>query len=78
MDGKNKKNSYSVQEAIENSASKLLQQEIGLVVAGRTDSGVHAEGQVAHLDTQEFFCTRKMQLGINFYLLNEKFGKILV
>ena len=69
------KNSYSVQEAIENSARKLLQQNIDLVVAGRTDSGVHAEGQVAHLDLKKPFCTRKMQLGINFHLLNEKFGK---
>ena len=33
------KNSYSIQEAIEKSATKLLQQEISLVVAGRTDAG---------------------------------------
>ena len=69
------KNSYSIQEAIERASSKLLQQKIDLVVAGRTDAGVHAEGQVAHLDVKKTFCSRKMQLGINFYLLNEKFGK---
>ena len=69
------KNSYSIQEAIEKSATKLLQQEISLVVAGRTDAGVHAEGQVAHLDIKNVFCSRKMQLGINFHLLNEKFGR---
>ena len=65
----------SIQEAIEKSATKLLQQEISLVVAGRTDAGVHAEGQVAHLDVKNVFCSRKMQLGINFHLLNEKFGR---
>ena len=69
------KNSYSVQEALEKSASKLLQQKIDLVVAGRTDAGVHAEGQVAHLDLKKAFCSRKMQLGINFHLLSEKFGR---
>ena len=66
------KNSYSIQEAIERASSKLLQQKIDLVVAGRTDAGVHAEGQVAHLDVKKTFCSRKMQLGINFYLLNDK------
>ena len=68
------KNSFSIQEAIENSAEKLLQQKIDLVVAGRTDAGVHAEGQVAHLDVEKNFCSRKMQLGINFHLLNEIFA----
>ena len=69
------KNSYSVQEAVEKAAIKLLQQKIDLVVAGRTDAGVHAEGQVAHLDVDKIFCPRKMHLGINFHLLNEKYGK---
>ncbi|MDC3024122.1 tRNA pseudouridine(38-40) synthase TruA [Alphaproteobacteria bacterium] len=69
------KNCLSIQEAIEKSAKKLLQQDINLVVAGRTDAGVHAEGQVAHLDVKNNFCSRKMLLGINFYLLSEKFGK---
>ena len=69
------KNSYSIQEAIERAARKLLQQKIDLIVAGRTDAGVHAEGQVAHLDIKKTFCCKKMQLGINFHLLNERFGK---
>ena len=69
------KNSYSVQEAIEKAANKLLQQKINLVVAGRTDAGVHAEGQVAHFDIKNKFCSRKIQLGINFHLMDQKFGK---
>tara|TARA_B100000029_G_C17516771_1_gene938411 strand:- start:500 stop:1249 length:750 start_codon:yes stop_codon:yes gene_type:complete len=69
------KNSYSVQEAIEKAAYTLLQQKINLVVAGRTDAGVHAEGQVAHFDIENEFCSRKIQLGINFHLMNQRFGK---
>ena len=69
------KNNHTIQNTIEESAKKLLQQDIKLVVAGRTDAGVHAEGQVAHLDIKNNFCSRKMLLGINFYLLKEKFGK---
>ena len=53
------KNSYSIQEAIERSARKLLQQKIDLIVAGRTDAGVHAEGQVAHLDIKKNFLLQK-------------------
>ena len=69
------KNSYSVQEAVELAAKKLLREKINLIVAGRTDAGVHAEGQVAHFDINKEFCPRKIQLGINFHLMNTRFGK---
>ena len=38
----------SVQEEIEKAIYKFCQQEIRIHVAGRTDAGVHAKGQVAH------------------------------
>lgn len=43
----------TVQETIENALEMIVQQKIGIVGAGRTDSGVHARGQVAnfHVDT---------------------------
>ena len=69
------KNSYSVQEAIELASKKLFQEKINLVVAGRTDAGVHAEGQVAHFDLTKDFCSRKILLGINFHLMSLKFGQ---
>ncbi len=40
----------SVQQAIEEALHRFCQQEITLHVAGRTDAGVHAKGQVAHFD----------------------------
>ena len=40
----------TVQEAIETALYKFCQQKIKITVAGRTDSGVHALGQVAHFD----------------------------
>ena len=46
----------TIQEVIEKAAKKLLQENINIVVAGRTDAGVHAEGQVAHFDIKKMFC----------------------
>lgn len=40
----------SIQQAVEEALYKFCQQGITLHVAGRTDAGVHAWGQVAHFD----------------------------
>ena len=40
----------TVQEAIEAALGRILQREVPLTVAGRTDRGVHATGQVASYD----------------------------
>ena len=44
----------SVQQSIEEAIYKFCQQDVTLHVAGRTDSGVHARGQVAHCDLDRF------------------------
>ncbi len=40
----------TVQQAVEDAFKAFCQQDITLHVAGRTDAGVHARGQVAHAD----------------------------
>jgi len=43
----------TVQEEFENALSTILQSPIETIVAGRTDAGVHATGQVIHVDVPE-------------------------
>lgn len=40
----------TVQQVLEDNLSMILRHEVELTVAGRTDVGVHAAGQVAHFD----------------------------
>ena len=42
----------TVQECVERALSQVADEPIGLVCAGRTDSGVHATGQVIHFETR--------------------------
>ena len=44
------KNGRSVQETLEQTFRHLLREKVQVTGAGRTDSGVHAEGQVVHAD----------------------------
>jgi len=39
-------NALTIQEVISNSIKQLLQEEISLIGAGRTDAGVHALGRL--------------------------------
>ena len=58
----------SVQQRLEEAASKMCKQTIAVVGAGRTDAGVHATGQVAHLDLPKPYELYKIQGAINHYL----------
>jgi tRNA pseudouridine38-40 synthase len=42
----------SVQEAVETAAKEIVQQEVTVHAAGRTDAGVHALGMRAHLEIE--------------------------
>ena len=44
-------NALSVQQTLEEAFSRLLREQITLVGAGRTDSGVHADQMFAHFDS---------------------------
>ena len=69
------KKGFSIQETIEKAAKNFLQSEVDLIVAGRTDAGVHAEAQVAHLDIFKKLKIKNILFGLNFYLTKEKFGE---
>ena len=69
------KKGFSIQGTIEKAAKNFLQSEVDLIVAGRTDAGVHAEAQVAHLDIFKKLKIKNILFGLNFYLSKEKFGE---
>ena len=55
----------SVQQALNEALSVIADQPVECVGAGRTDTGVHASGQVAHFDTTAGRSLRSWLLGIN-------------
>ena len=58
----------SVQAAIEDAVSRLGQSAPTLFGAGRTDAGVHALGQVAHIDLKKTWRPEKLMAAINAQL----------
>ena len=79
-DGKNyngwqaQKGLRTVQKAIEQSIEKFCGKKISIYGAGRTDTGVHASGQVAHFDLDmdsiedQKDKLGKLTMGVNYYL----------
>ncbi|MEI8320506.1 MAG: tRNA pseudouridine(38-40) synthase TruA [Alphaproteobacteria bacterium] len=63
-------NAPSVQQAVEEALAKFMPafQAESLQVAGRTDAGVHALGQVAHVDLPENVTETTVRRALNFYL----------
>ena len=49
----------SVQETIEQKLSLLLQHELPIVGAGRTDAGVHARSMAAHFDIDTYLVSQQ-------------------
>src|SRR3990167_8979672 len=64
-------NLLTVQGCLEKALSQVADEPIKLFCAGRTDTGVHAYGQVAHFDTNAVRSLRAWVLGVNTYLPNE-------
>ncbi|MGE5505855.1 MAG: tRNA pseudouridine(38-40) synthase TruA [Actinomycetota bacterium] len=61
-------NGLSVQQVIETAAAKLAQAPVACVAAGRTDAGVHATGQVVHLDLPRDFPADTVRDALNFHI----------
>jgi tRNA pseudouridine38-40 synthase len=59
------KDGPSVQDALEQALSRVADEPVAVVGAGRTDAGVHATGQVAHFDTAASREPRSWVLGAN-------------
>lgn len=60
--------SPSVQTEVERSLARVANHEVTVICAGRTDTGVHARGQVVHFDTESVRSERQWMLGINSHL----------
>jgi tRNA pseudouridine38-40 synthase len=57
--------SASIQDAVQSAISFVAGEPVVVVCAGRTDSGVHATGQVIHFDTHAVRTPRAWVLGAN-------------
>jgi tRNA pseudouridine38-40 synthase len=58
----------SVQAVLEAAAARLATEPVPCVAAGRTDAGVHASGQVVHLDLARAITGEKLVAALNFHL----------
>lgn len=58
----------TVQGELEKALSKVADEAVQVVCAGRTDTGVHATGQVVSFDTRAVRNQRAWVLGVNSYL----------
>ena len=61
-------NGRSVQEAIEEACRRFCGHALSIRGAGRTDAGVHAFGQVAHVDFEKSWPAETVRNAINAYL----------
>ena len=59
------KTGLGVQQRVEEALSVVANERVEVVCAGRTDTGVHASGQVVHFDTESVRSERGWLLGAN-------------
>ena len=61
-------NGASVQGVLEAAVEKLCGHHIAISAAGRTDAGVHATGQVAHVDLPKDYPADTVRAALNYHL----------
>ena len=61
----------TVQGAIETAVKGFSGQEVRIAAAGRTDSGVHATGQVVHVDLEKAWPAETVMNALNAHLVKE-------
>ena len=62
------KNGITVQEVLENAIEKATAQKSVITASGRTDTGVHALGQVVNFKTNTTIAPEKLSIVINLHL----------
>lgn len=62
------KNVISVQEKLEIALSKIADESVAVICAGRTDTGVNATNQIVHFDTDKIRKDVAWTLGVNTHL----------
>ena len=60
-------NGLSVQQVLEEAVAGFSQEQVAVFAAGRTDSGVHALGQVAHFDLEKDSDAETVRNGLNYH-----------
>ncbi|MCK5153163.1 MAG: tRNA pseudouridine(38-40) synthase TruA [Spirochaetales bacterium] len=61
----------TVQGVLEEGLARMHKHSVRVVAAGRTDSGVHANGQVCHFDTELDIPEKKFKMAINSFIPND-------
>ncbi|MCH8173061.1 MAG: tRNA pseudouridine(38-40) synthase TruA [Proteobacteria bacterium] len=69
-------NGPSVQEAVEQAIHAFSGERVRLTAAGRTDSGVHALGQVVHFDLEKKITSHQVMAAANAHLKGAKVAVI--
>ena len=65
------KNGLSIQEVLQNAIFNFSKEKVVITGAGRTDSGVHAIGQVAHFDLKKKIDKKTFLRGVNHHIGKE-------
>ncbi len=58
----------SIQSLVQKALQTILRHSVDLTGSGRTDAGVHAQGQTAHFDTEKPLSVSKLRLSLNALL----------
>ncbi len=64
-------NGITIQEVLQNCLKKITKEKRSVVGSGRTDAGVHAEGQVAHFETTSKMTSQQFLMAFNSLLPHE-------
>ncbi len=66
----------SIQQVIEEAIAKFSKEIVSITVAGRTDAGVNAYGQVAHFDLEKYYEPKRVTGSINHFMRPHTIGVI--